>query len=286
MRDVSDEARVRHYLAVSAISAAVVVATYLVFVRTSWGQHIDDIAFDGRSVEDPAITADTNDLLHSVTRSTLFLLTAAIVVFALARGRWRLAGVAGASITAAVVTSEVLKNEILTRPQLDDVAGIEQNSLPSGHATIGMVLALGLVMVAPHAWRWAATGGALVVAVVFGVGVIATGWHRPSDVVAAYGVSAMWFGLGTALLITWRGSGNVEMGSAEERLDGRIALAAGVLTVLAAVLILVQTFTADGLRTVQFAADYLAVAVVVITLGVAVVAGYAQSLRGVSLDPR
>lgn len=286
MRGVSDSTRIRRYLAASAVAGVVLVVTYLVFVRTSWGQHIDDTAFDGRTVEDPAVTADTNDLLHSVTRSTLFLLTAAIVVFALARRRWRLAVVAGGSITAAVVTSEALKNEVLTRPQLDDVAGIDQNSLPSGHATIGMVLALGLVMVAPHAWRWVVIGAALLIAVVFGVGVIATGWHRPSDVVAAYAVSVMWFGFGSALLIAWRGTGRVEMGVAEERLDGRLAAAAGALTVLAAVVALVQTFTTDGLRTVEFAADYLAVATIVISLGVAIVVGYAQSLRGVSLDPR
>lgn len=281
-----DDPRVRRFLAASVGAAALVVLVYLVFVRTGWGQHFDDIAFDGREVEDPEVTRATNDLLHSVTRSSLVLLTGAIVVFALARRRWRLALVAGASITGAVVTTEILKLHVLTRPNLDDIAGIEENSFPSGHATIGMALSLGLVMVSPHRWRWLAAIAALVVSTTFGVGVLATGWHRPSDTIGAYLVAVAWVSLGTALLLKWRGPGADTMGRVEARLEPRAAAVAGLLVVALGVVALVETFTRDGIRTVEFAVDYLAVCVVILAAAALIVIGYHQSLRGASLDPR
>jgi len=282
----ADDVRIRRFLVTSAAASALGALVYVVFVSTEWGQRFDDIAFDGRAVEDPEITRATNDLLHSVTRSSLVLLTGALVLFALGRRRWRLALVAGASITGAVVTTEVLKLHVLTRPDLDGIAGIEQNSFPSGHATIGMALSLGLVMVSPHRFRWLATGAALLVSMTFGIGVLATGWHRPSDTIGAYLVGLAWFALGTALLMRWRGSGTDEMGRIEDRLDTRAATIAGALVVVFAIVVLIETFTEDALRTVEFALDYLAVCVAVLAMAAAIVIGYHQSLRGVSLDPR
>ena len=280
-----DDRRVRRYLAASAISALLLVFVYLAFVRTGWGQRFDDIAFDGREVEDPAITRATNELLHSVTRSSLLLLTGAVVLFAIARRRWRLALVAGASITGAVVTTEVLKLHVLTRPDLDGIAGIDQNSFPSGHATIGTALSLGFVMVSPHSWRWLSAVAALFVSMIFGIGVLATGWHRPSDTVGAYLICVAWFGLGTAVLLSWRGAGDEEMGQVEARLDRRAAAVGGLLVVAMGALILVETFSEDGIRTVEFAIDYLVVAVAILAMAGVIVIGYHQSLRGVSLDP-
>lgn len=113
------------------------------FVSTEWDQRFDDIAFDGGAVEHPEIARATNDLLHSTTRLSLALLTGVLVLFGLGQ-RWRLALVVGASIIGAVVTMEVSKFQELTRPDLDGVAGSEQNSFPSGHVTIGMALAVEL----------------------------------------------------------------------------------------------------------------------------------------------
>ena len=285
-RPERDDPRVRRFLAASVVGVALLALLYLVLVRTKWGQHFDDIAFDGRGVEDPEVTRATNDLLHSVTRSSLVLLTGALVLFALARRRWRLALIAGASITGAVATTEILKLHVLTRPDLDGIAGIEQNSFPSGHATIGMALSLGLVMVSPQRWRWLAAIAALVVAMTFGVGVLATGWHRPSDTLGAYLVAVIWIALGTALLLAWRGPGADDMGRVEARLEPRAVAVAGLLVVALGVFVLVETFTEDGIRTVEFAVDYLAVCVAILAVAALIVIGYHQSLRSVSLDPR
>jgi membrane-associated phospholipid phosphatase len=274
----------RRYLYAAACAFALLVVTYVVLVRTDWGQRFDDIAFDGREIEDPEITRATNDLLHAVTRTTLLLLTASIVAVALARRRVRLALAAGAAVVASVVTTEFLKLRLLDRPDLDGIAGIEQNSFPSGHATIGMALSLGIVMVAPHRSRWIAAVIAVVTSTAFGVGVLATGWHRPSDSVGAYLVCVIMFCLSTAALLKWRGAGEEEMGTVEERLTPAAAAAAWVGAVAAAAVVLFLTFRESDLRTVELAIDYVLMCLVVIALGAAIVLGYHTSLRGVSLD--
>lgn len=286
--DAVVDRRMRLLVLVVPVAAALLVLTYLVFVRTEWGQRFDDVAFEGRSVEDPSVTKATNDLLHSVTRSTLVLLTGAIVVFALARRRVRLAISAGAAIICSVAVTEILKVHVLERQDLDGIAGIPQNSFPSGHATIGMAISLGVVMVAPHRARPLAAAVAIVVSMVFGVGVLATGWHRPSDTVGSYLVCVVVFGLVTLALLAWRGGGDEaqrSMGAIEEKLSPRVALTAGLLAVAAAAVALALTFQEDSLRGVEFAADYAFVCVVILLLASAVVVGYHELLRGISLDP-
>jgi hypothetical protein len=157
------------------------------------------------------------------------------IVSALVRRRTRLAIAVGLAVTISVLTTEILKSLVLSRPSLDEVAGIAQNSFPSGHATIGISLSLGMIMVAPHRWRWAA-------------------------MIAA------------------------QFGEIEDRLTPRWAFLIGLLVVAAAGIALVLSFTADGLDTVEFAADYIVVCVMILALGSFIVIGYDQMLRGVSLD--
>ena len=130
--------KIRAFVSISIVSVIALMLLYIVAVRTGFGQRFDDIAFEGRSVEDHEVTRELNDLLLWVTRSTLPLLTAALVVFALAQRRVRLAIAVGLAVTISVITTEILKTRVLSRPSLDDVAGIAQNSFPSGHATIGI----------------------------------------------------------------------------------------------------------------------------------------------------
>lgn len=272
---------------VAVLSFAGVVLVYVFAVRTAVGQELDDLAFEGRRVVDPQVTRATNDLLHSVTRSTLVGLTGAIVLFAVARRRYRLALVAGAAVTISVGTTELLKAH-LWRPQLDDIAGIPFNSYPSGHATIAMSLSLAMVMVAPHRWRWLATLAAAAFALTFGTGVVATGWHRPSDAIGAFLLCAGVFTTATLVLLRWRGSGDPatrRFGEVEERVTPQLAALAGLVLVGTAALALVRTLQADGLHTVEFAADYVAVCLGILSLGVATVLGFHGLLRGLTLDP-
>lgn len=283
------QAAVQRLAWTAALAMVGVVVLYLVFVRTHWGQELDDAAFEGRAVTRPEITAETDRLLHSVTRFSLALLGGALVIIALARRRVRLAVVVGLALGGALLTSEALKT-VLPRPRLSDIAGVTGNSFPSGHATIGMSLSLGLLLVASRRWRWAAAVVAAVVATLFGTGVLTSGWHRPSDSLAAYLVSLAWFATGAAVLVAWRSGADGDVTGEDDEpdgaLDGRAVVAVGLLIVLAAVIGLVLTVRSGSLRTVEYGLDYVVMCVVIDVAGVVIVGLVHQLLRPISLDPR
>ena len=266
--------QVRVALAVAAVAAVSVAVWYVVFVRTRWGQELDDLAFEGRRAVSAATTQRTDRMLHAVTESSLFLLGGAIVLLALAQRRVRVAVVAGACMSCAVVTTEILKLRLLDRPSFGGVQGITHNSYPSGHATIGMVLSLGLVMVAPSAWRRPATLIAAMVATAFGTAVLASGWHRPSDSLGAAGVALAWFAAGHAVLLgldarrpSTRGAADMDDAPMSRALLMGVAAAVVGFVVYAAV----RSIGADGLHTVRYHAPYLLACAAIDVVAVAVV---------------
>jgi hypothetical protein len=217
-------------------------------------------------------------MLTTITESSLLLLGGAIVFIALAQRRLRLVFVVGACMSGAVLTTEVLKLHLLTRPAFDDVQGIANNSYPSGHATIGMVLSLGVVMVSTTRWRKAATVAAALLATAFGTAVLATGWHRPSDVFGAYGVALMWFAAGHAVLLWSDHAHPYRHGIAGERdrppSRGLLVLAVvalGSFTTFA----LVRSLDTQGLRAVAYAGWYVVTCLAIDAVGIAVVLVFA-----------
>src|SRR5690606_39114784 len=66
------------------------------------------------------------------------------------------------------------------------------NSLPSGHATAAAAFAIGLTLVLPPRARGPVSLVGATYAAVVGVATLSSGWHRPSDVVAAYLVVGGW----------------------------------------------------------------------------------------------
>lgn len=259
---------------VSVVAAASVALWYLVFVRTRWGQELDDLAFEGRHAVSAATTRRTDRMLHAVTESSLFLLGGAVVLLALAQRRVRMALVAGACMACAVLTTELLKLRLLDRPYFGGVQGPMHNSYPSGHATIGMVLALGLVMVAAPAWRRAATVSAAVLATAFGSAVLASGWHRPSDSLGAAGVALAWFAAGHAVLLRldMRRPSARGAADADDRPPSRGLLVAAGLTVVAfLVYAAARSIGDEGLHTVRWAEPYVLACLVIDVVAVAVV---------------
>lgn len=278
--------RIRQFWWITFAAAVGFALVYLLAVRTEVGQRFDDLAFEGRAVEDPEVTRVTNELLHTVTKSTLALLTLALILFGLARRQVRLAATVGATVAACVVTSEVLRLHVLTRPDLDGVAGIQISSYPSGHATIGMALSLGLVMIVSDRRRWIAVLPAAAFSMLFGAGVLATGWHRPSDTLGAFLVCAVWFSAAGAFLLA-RGTAEArphDEGDIEVRLSWPMAAAAGAMVAAAGVAALLWSVGEDQLRAVDYGVAYLLVCAVLLCLAVAEVVGYHQMLRGLTLD--
>lgn len=265
-------------IALVATSAATVAVLYVVLVRTRWGQEVDDLAFEGRRAVSAGATRSLDRMLRTVTERSLVLLGGAIVLAALAQRRLRLAFVVGACMSGAVLTTEVLKLHLLERPSFAGVAGAAGNSYPSGHATIGMVLALGVVMVAPSALRRVAAVAGAVLAAVFGIAVMASGWHRPSDVIGAYAVALAWFAAGH-LVLQWLDEHHPRHRDAaapsDRRPSTRLLAVAALAIAVFLLLALWVALDAEGLRTVPYADRYVAASVVVGAVGVAVVLGFA-----------
>jgi PAP2 superfamily len=123
------------------------------------------------------------------------------VALALALRRPLYAVVLVVALCCATLTTELLKPvATVARPAEAPPLAPLQDAWPSGHTTAAMALALCLVLVAPARWRplAAAAGGAFAVAQ--GYGLLVMGWHYPSDVLAAFGVSTFWLALGVAAL--------------------------------------------------------------------------------------
>ena len=151
-----------------------------------------------------------------------------------------------------------------------------------------MSLALGLVVVVAHRWRWLASIAAALVAALFGTAVLTSGWHRPSDTVAAFLVSLAWYCGLMAVLVARRGRGDPERlrGDAiEERASPAVTALVGALLVGALSVGLVVSLRAEGLHTVRYSLRYVVVSGLIDLAGVGVVAVFHLLMRNVSPDP-
>ncbi|HEX6310917.1 MAG TPA: phosphatase PAP2 family protein, partial [Acidimicrobiia bacterium] len=183
--------------------ALLVVALYVVFVRTHAGQRLDDAALDGRSTLSAEDVQDADDLLQTISLASVAFLGGAVVLVALVRGGLPLAGVAVTVLAGANVATQAMK-EVLPRPDLlpgQAELGIG-NSLPSGHTTVAMSIAVAAILVAPRRFRGAVALVGIAYAAAVGVAVLTAGWHRPSDAVAAYAMVVAWGAAASCVLVT------------------------------------------------------------------------------------
>ncbi|HEY8654240.1 MAG TPA: phosphatase PAP2 family protein [Dermatophilaceae bacterium] len=194
--------------AVGAMALAAVLglaATAYVALRTSRGLRLDVEAMN--AVGSPRLALyRLHEGLTWVSVGSVALSLLACVALALVRRRFDLALGAVVVIGGSNVTTQILKYHVITRPDLSQAP----NSLPSGHTTVALSIALAAVIVAPSAWRSIVAIGVSATATLVGVATVLGRWHRPSDVVAATFVCLLWAALGllTAALVGHRLSGN------------------------------------------------------------------------------
>jgi membrane-associated phospholipid phosphatase len=213
------------------VAVGVLVAAYLLLVLTPLGQSWDDAALVGRLRERAADRAEVGRYLKGIDTATLVLMVVIVLVVGLVRRRARLALVAGGAFFAAVASAEVLK-ALLPRPsyggELAILASKEYDTYPSGHSTIATGFVLALVLVNNNRWRpligvlgilWAAT---------ITTGVVAAGWHRPSDAIGGIALATAWMSVAAAHLARGRG-----LATEPGRLAGRLPVVAAVLVALA-----------------------------------------------------
>lgn len=177
--------------------AALFVAVAVVAVGSGRGQHLDQQALDAVGSSSFA-RSRLVDVTSVVSFGSVGAVLLACLVLALARRRRAVALGAFVLVGGACVSTELLKFVVLTRP--DHGLGTV-NSLPSGHTTVALSLALASVLVAPALARgWVAVGGAFG-ATLMGTALLVARFHRPSDVVAAGAVCAVWSGIALAVVV-------------------------------------------------------------------------------------
>jgi membrane-associated phospholipid phosphatase len=240
-------------LGVAALAALVMLVCYALLVRTHEGQRLDQTALDHvRSSDSPRLAVA--DLLQNLTVGALTLVLVCCVAVALVRRRWALAIAAVVIVAASMGSTEVLKHDVLSRPDL----GLGQsNSFPSGHTTVVTSLVLAGLLVVPHGGRWAVGLAGSVGVAVTGVGTVVAGWHRPSDVVGGLAVT---LATGSAVLAVLA----VTHGTAPSRrpTPRPVALATGLAAAAA-------LFIALGVRPDGTAADLLVHVVTMCGLSIA-----------------
>jgi membrane-associated phospholipid phosphatase len=124
------------------------------------------------------------------------LLCAVLALVALARRRVDLFVRGAVLVAGANATTQLLKRVVIERP---DYVTYGSNSLPSGHVTLVASVVLAALVVLPVAVRplVVLVGGGWVALVA--VSTVVSGWHRPSDTVAALLVCAGWAALVAAV---------------------------------------------------------------------------------------
>ena len=184
-------ARVVLGLLLGAAGTVVVAGSWLLLVADSHGRRVDHALMLAVQDRFTSVQGGILDLLRLVNVASVGLVLLVIAGIALARRRPGAALAGVALVLATQVVTQGLK-AVLPRE------GAAENSLPSGHVTVITALVVAAVLALPAALR-------VVVGLVGAVGVagaavavMAVGWHRPGDVVAAFGVIAA---VGGALLL-------------------------------------------------------------------------------------
>ncbi|WP_217915682.1 phosphatase PAP2 family protein [Miltoncostaea marina] len=218
--------------ALAGLAAAAAVGTvgvHRIAVGTAAGQRWDDRAARvGAPVGDAAAAEATQRLLDTISVASLALLGLGIMLIALMRGRPLLAAGAGVAVLGANVTTQLVKARV-DRPDLVAGTGGDPGAFPSGHATVAMSLATALVLVSPPFLRASSALVGWAYAIAVGFAVVALGWHRPSEVLGAYGVAVAWAALVAAALALAGRAGVAAGGDARRaRAGGRLAAALGL----------------------------------------------------------
>ncbi|MCD2193879.1 phosphatase PAP2 family protein [Actinomycetospora endophytica] len=176
-------ARVVIGLFLAAAGVAVTGASWLLLVADDHGRRVDNGLM--RAVENHFGSAQTQilDVLHLVSVVSVGLALVVVAGIALVRRRPGAAVAGIALVLLTQVTTQGLKS-VLPRE------GASENSLPSGHVTVITALVVATLLALPPVLRWVAGVAGLVLVAGASVAVMAVGWHRPGDVLAAFGVVA------------------------------------------------------------------------------------------------
>ncbi len=205
---------------------------------------VGELILGGRPASS-AIVADAEQVLATLSRTSLIIGTLCVITIALAQRRPRLAAAATVAIVGANASTQLLKVVILDRSDLlDGLFYPLPNSFPSGHATAAASIAVGAILVLPPLLRAPTVIVSSIVVAVVGISTLLAGWHRMADAVGGVFVATAW-GAAAAAVLGWRrgvdivGKRTAAFGALASRIPvliGIAALALGGLAYLIAAL--------------------------------------------------
>jgi hypothetical protein len=206
-----------------AILAAVIAQRSL---HTIKGQNFDGLTRFAVSRGKPYLFGADTAALDTISMGALIALTGVVFLIAAARKRRELGIRVLVLVAGANLTTQILKHWIIHRPALGvDYQGLA-NSLPSGHTTVAMTAAIGIVMVVVPKWRSVAVFIGWLTGSFVGIAVMLNQWHRLSDVLTAILIAAAW-----GLVLTPREATNRRFGHTH-RVTLLVSLAAALLGAL------------------------------------------------------
>lgn len=188
-------------LTATLLAAGGIYATWRFFVATRVGQTLDALALAGSNIGAWRLDTQFQTLLGTVSQPLLIATMALVLVIGGLRREWLMGTIAAGVIAGANLTTQALKYWVFDRPVF---AGIPtsaggDNTLPSGHATVGASIAVALLLVVPPVLRAITAVAGAVTVTAFGFATLVNQWHRPSDVVAAALVVCGWAFLGVGV---------------------------------------------------------------------------------------
>lgn len=229
-----------------AMLLAVNIGLFLLLVESSIGtirgQMLDTVALTGNWAGREHFAGPLDSALNVISLASLVLVLAMVGLIAIARRRFALAAMAVILIGGSTGSTWLLKERLITRVDLgvDPQRAFAGNSLPSGHAAAAAAFAVGLVLVLPPRVRGVASLLGATYAAVVGVATLSSGWHRPSDVIAAYLLVGGWAAAAGLLLVLAQRSGAPVSHRAGWSLVAN--LAAGLVLLIVGIVMLVSTF--------------------------------------------
>jgi hypothetical protein len=265
------------------VCAVLLFVGYFVLVATPWGHQFDDAGYFGRKALSRKIIVLDHHILAKVSKAGLLFAATVLLAIGVAR-RCTLVGViAAAGFGSAVLGAEVLKKMFPWHALVPDDDLLTRNfktgTYPSGHATIGTSLALGLLMVLPSRWRpWLAVAAGCFSAT-FSTGVLFAGWHRPSDALGALAWSGFCMSVAAAIAVRLQGRPRPAMAHVDRALIGSVGL--GILVAAGSWQIAAQAASEYPQGDVPF----FILTGLIITGAFSLIAWYGWQLRAVDWPP-
>ena len=177
---------------------------FLVFDLTKAGEYWDDQAHLGREMFLGHIHHVLNQFLDMINIGSIVVVIIVGLVMMFIRRNLRSGSVILGAFVATILMSELLKR-VLPRKEFGgmdaNLDAFDYNTFPSGHCTIATASVLALVLLSNAAWRpYVAIVGATWASLIAS-GVLAAGWHRPSDAIAGICVATAGMSLAGAYVI-------------------------------------------------------------------------------------